>query len=245
MKGTAVNYMQDSQFELNEGDFMILGLGSTHAISSYNDDCVLVNIMVRNSTFWNIFSNNLYESDILYSFFTNVLTHYVEDTFILFHTGDDSLIKSLVINLLEEKQYYHRYTDLEKHSSLSMLFARIMNKYASSAELINNDSSEKSYDITMILSYMQQHYKDISLPKLAEFFGSSERQTRRLLQKFTGKGYQENLDFIRMKEAQRLLTESNLSIEEIASEIGFSSVYSFRKSFKSFYNATPSEFRAK
>ena len=243
LQGTAINYMDNASYELHAGDFMILGLGSRHAISSYNDDCILVNIMVKNSTFWNIFSNNLYESDILYGFFTNVLTHYVEETFILFHTADDSFIKSLVINLLEERKYYHKYADLERRSAVSMLFARIMDKYASTAELINNDPNEKNYDITMILSYMQQHYTQISLPQLAEFFGYSERQTRRLLLKFTGKGYQENLDFIRMKEAERLLNNSDKSIEEIGSTVGFSSVYSFRKNFKNYYGITPSEYR--
>ncbi|MBR1623090.1 MAG: helix-turn-helix transcriptional regulator, partial [Pseudobutyrivibrio sp.] len=90
---------------------------------------------------------------------------------------------------------------------------------------------------------MQQHYTQISLPQLAEFFGYSERQTRRLLLKFTGKGYQENLDFIRMKEAERLLNNSDKSIEEIGSTVGFSSVYSFRKNFKNYYGITPSEYR--
>lgn len=243
LKGTATNYTSNGTQILKEGDLMILGLGSRHAISSYNDDCIIVNIMVRNATFWEIFSNNTYESDVLYSFFTNVLTHYVKDTFILFHTEKDSLIRSLILSLLEEQQYYHKYSNLERKSAISLLFSRLMNKYASTSELINNDSSEKQYDITMILSYMQQHYKDISLPTLSQFFGYSERQTRRLLQKFTGKGYQENLDSIRMKEAKELLLSTQESIEDIANETGFSSVYSFRKSFKKYYGKTPSEYK--
>ena len=243
LKGKALNYMENATYELGEGDFMILGLGSRHAISSYNEDCILVNIMVKNATFWKLFSDNIYESDVLHGFFTEVLTRYVKETFILFHTGDDSFIKSIVLNLMEKRQHYHRYSDLEKRSVLSMLFARIMDKYASTAELIYNDSNEKTYDITMILSYMQQHYKDLTLPRLAEFFGYSERQTRRLLLKFTGKGYQENIDFIRMKEAKKLLMDGQRSIEEIAVEVGFSSVYSFRKNFKNFYGVTPSQYR--
>lgn len=243
LSGTATNYSANGVLELHEGDLMILGLGSKHAISSYNDDCILVNIMVKNATFWEFFSNNTYENDILYNFFTNVLTHYVEDTFILFHTGDDALLRSLIISLLEKDQFYHKYSDLERESAISLLFSRLMNKYASTSELINNDSTEKNYDITMILSYMQQHYKDISLSSLSQFFGYSERQTRRLLLKFTGKGYQDNLDFIRMKEAKNLLQNTNVSIEEIAGEVGFSSVYSFRKNFKHYYGLTPSNYR--
>ncbi len=243
LKGNATNYSAKGSTKLCEGDLMILGLGSKHAISAYNDDCILVNIMVKNATFWEIFSDNTYENDILYNFFTNVLTHYVEDTFILFHTGTDTLLQSVVISLLEEDQYYHKYSDLERKSAISLLFSRLMNKYASTSELIANDSNEKNYDITMILSYMQQHYKDLSLTALSNFFGYSERQTRRLLIKFTGKGYQENLDFIRMKEAKNLLQNTNTSIEDIACEVGFSSVYSFRKNFKNHYGITPSDYR--
>lgn len=243
LRGTARNYTDNSIFDLKQGDLVILGLGSRHALSSYNDDCVLVNILVRSSTFWEIFSNHTYENDILHHFFTNVLSHYVNDTFILFHTGRDPLIQSLTINLLQTDPSYRKYTELEKKASISLLFSRLMNKYASTSELINNDPTEKNYDIAMILSYMQQHYKEISLSSLAKFFGYSERQTRRLLIKFTGKGYQENLDYIRMAEAKNLLKTTDKSIESIAEDVGFSSVYSFRKSFKHYYKRTPSEYR--
>ena len=243
-EGTAVNYAGTGKMELHAGDLMVLALGSKHAISCFSDDCVLVNVMVRNSAFWDTFSNNLYENDVLYNFFANVLKHYAEDTYIIFHTKQDMLIKSLILGLLERHPDYHKYSELESRSALSLLFARLMNQYAATANIVDN-TSEKEYDITMILNYMQQHYRDISLSSLSDFFGYSERQTRRLLLKFTGKGYQENLDLIRMKEAEKMLHSKELSIEQISTQLGFSSVYSFRKLFNRTYHTTPSEYRAK
>jgi transcriptional regulator GlxA family with amidase domain len=46
-----------------------------------------------------------------------------------------------------------------------------------------------------------------------------------------------------MEKARELLTSSDLSIEEIARKLNFSSGAYFRKCFKEYYNASPREMR--
>ena len=48
---------------------------------------------------------------------------------------------------------------------------------------------------------------------------------------------------LRLREASRLLCETDLSITEIASEAGFYDVFFFSKTFRKEKGITPSEFR--
>lgn len=91
-----------------------------------------------------------------------------------------------------------------------------------------------------ILEYMQKNYSTITLAHLAKFFNYSERQIHRIIKSTTGMTFGENIKKIRMSHAAKLLSESNMTIQEIADLLGYYDVSSFRKVFKSFYNAPPS-----
>jgi YesN/AraC family two-component response regulator len=51
------------------------------------------------------------------------------------------------------------------------------------------------------------------------------------------------LEKIRMEKAKKLLMKNNLSINEIASQCGYSSPHSFRRAFKRITSITPSEYK--
>ena len=79
--------------------------------------------------------------------------------------------------------------------------------------------------------------------KVAEQLGMTERTLQRKLHD-AGSGYQQLLDELRQETAKRWLTSSSLSINDIASRLGFSEAASFHRRFKRWTRMTPGEYRS-
>ena len=79
--------------------------------------------------------------------------------------------------------------------------------------------------------------------ELAEQFHLNANYCCALFNKDTGGSFSEYLTSIRMKEAERLLTHTTLSLEEIAVQCGIQDYYYFNKVFKKYSGATPSQYR--
>ena len=73
----------------------------------------------------------------------------------------------------------------------------------------------------------------------------SASSVRRMLQRETGKSFQQCLVTLRMERACTLLKESMLSINEVAYSSGFHDALYFRRAFKKCFGLTPSEYRAR
>ena len=55
VEGQAVNYIQDQELHMCKGDICIIAPETVHAISAFSDDCIIINIVLRTSTFEKVF----------------------------------------------------------------------------------------------------------------------------------------------------------------------------------------------
>lgn len=93
--------------------------------------------------------------------------------------------------------------------------------------------------------WMQDHLNKaaLSMRKLAELFGMSQRNFTRRFKSATNMTPVQYLQSRRLSEARELLRSSNLSIKEIAYRVGYVDVSYFTKLFKEFSSITPKEYR--
>ena len=82
-----------------------------------------------------------------------------------------------------------------------------------------------------------------ALDDLAQMVGLGETKLRSLFQKAFGVNPQEFCLEKRMQEAQRLLLDSRLSIEQVAERLGYGRQSSFTNAYSSRYGHPPREFR--
>lgn len=96
-----------------------------------------------------------------------------------------------------------------------------------------------------ILQFIRENYgrPDLCLSLLADTFRLSEAYVSRLVKAQTGYSYSEYVEDIRMKRATELLAETNLTIAEIALQLGYDNQSTFFKAFKRRYHVPPSSFR--
>ena len=72
---------------------------------------------------------------------------------------------------------------------------------------------------------------------------SSDPHRKKYFKKTYGYGFKEYQTKVRMEFAAKQLTETDLSIGEIADLVGYSKQTKFTKAFKAYYDVTPSEYR--
>jgi transcriptional regulator GlxA family with amidase domain len=86
-------------------------------------------------------------------------------------------------------------------------------------------------------------HQDLSVSRLAEHCGTSERSLLRHFRSHFGVTPLEHIQHLRVERAKALLEASHLSFEEIVERCGYSDVSSFRKLFKRATTMTPTDYR--
>jgi len=85
--------------------------------------------------------------------------------------------------------------------------------------------------------------KKISLQHLSDEVYLSPKYLSRLFKEQTGTGFNEYRLKVKMKQAQRLLQETDKTVEQIALALGYKNAESFIRIFQKMINSTPTEFR--
>ncbi|MGA2782770.1 MAG: GyrI-like domain-containing protein [Smithella sp.] len=112
----------------------------------------------------------------------------------------------------------------------------------SADKLLKNEYRSR---LNRTIDYIQNHYdEDLNLTKLAEIACFSKFHFHRIFRAMVGETLNDFVQRIRLeKSVQKLTTDLNKSITEIALDCGFSSSQNFAKIFKSHYGITPSIMR--
>ncbi len=106
------------------------------------------------------------------------------------------------------------------------------------------DSQRYEERINQVTSYINKHLDgDLSLHKLAEFAFMSPYHFHRIYRTTRGETIITTVRRIRMLHAALLLTQSDMSIGEIAQKCGYNNTQSFTRLFKSIYGKPPANFR--
>lgn len=161
-------------------------------------------------------------------------------------------IHAQLTQLLEDitKEYRSRNTLREAaiYAIIIQIFVLTGRKYMNTESLFPdvklNKQREYIEKFNVIFEYINNNFgEDISLDTIASVAGFSKFHFSRLFKQFTDMSFNDYLNQRRVKEAERLLLDPNLTITEVAMRSGFSSIATFNRVFKSFKECTPTEFK--
>lgn len=156
---------------------------------------------------------------------------FLNELFIIKHASEFfGSIREIVYEFSEHKIYYREKVG----SQLKELLIRLCRRKES--------GSDNSLD--KVIDYIRVHYKEeISNRQLGELAGFHEYYLNRLFLKHTGLSLHKYLVKFRLKEARRLLLNTELSISEIGEQIGIYNCAYFSDCFSREYGMSPSKYR--
>ncbi len=104
--------------------------------------------------------------------------------------------------------------------------------------------SKYSHDIKKCLEYISENYsRKIKLSELSDLIHVSKNYFCGYFKKFTGITPFEQINETRVKKAAALLSDSDLTVSEIAVKCGFENLSYFTRKFKSIIGCTPIDYR--
>jgi YesN/AraC family two-component response regulator len=97
-----------------------------------------------------------------------------------------------------------------------------------------------------IVAYITEHYAEkITLEQTAKHFYVNKTYLSELFKTETGTNFTRRLNDIRLEQAKRLMTHTDMTVTEIAERVGFADFRYFCRVFKNHMGMTPTEFKAK
>ncbi|XME00946.1 helix-turn-helix domain-containing protein [Lachnospiraceae bacterium C1.1] len=245
INGSCSNIYEKNELKMTKGDICISAPNSVHTVGVFDDETILLNIIIRKTTFERTFLRLMEEDEIMSVFFRRALYDGDEIPYLYFRMDPDEELKEIVKKAFFEFSNTHRFRKHILNACLSEFFIKLLRKHEHQLIVPAFKHIDNSDNVIYILRYLQEHYDTVTLKQLSAFFNYSERQIQRIIERATGMGFLENIQLQRMKKAEQLLINSRLSIDEISEKVGYLSTNNFRRIFSRMHKMTPKEYRKK
>ena len=135
-------------------------------------------------------------------------------------------------------------TSSENHSFAYSISNELTQKFAATPPSELAERRQALERMEPITKYVDTHYRDsLSLKDLADGVHLTPTYLSAIFTKYLGVTFSEYYNGVRLSNAVRDLTSSELSINIIAAQNGYSNSQAFVRAFKSVYNVLPSTYR--
>lgn len=243
LSGSCISTFPSGDVTLQAGDICVQAPGTSHAVSAFSDEDIMMNILIRQSTFEHAFIGILDTDTIVSGFFRRAFSNTEAIPYLIFHTKGDPAVLNACSNAYYEFQSTHRYRRQMVNALLTELFLHLLQNHEKDLQAASVVLRDNSDGLMYILRYMQENYLTVTLHSLASLFNYSDRQMQRIIRKATGFTFTENIQKQKIRHAADLLQNTSLPIGIIAEKSGFDSPNNFRRTFRAIYNDTPQHFR--
>lgn len=161
--------------------------------------------------------------------------------------NEQSYIENLFLEIQSEIHHKHPGYRLNVMSKLSQIIIYAM-RYEESHRVAPSNSSSlvKHQKVDQVADYITENCDaSLSLENIADKFYLNKCYLSRIFKEVTGFTVNEYINIHRVEKAQKLLTETSLSITEIANMCGYESITYFEKVFRTYREISPLKYRAR
>ena len=241
LSGSCVQKINQDEITVTEGQFCLLAPNVPHSISVF-DSSLVINLLIRRSTFENIFSALTHADNKISRFFNQSLYATTGNDYLVLDTNKDPALREQVLAMFLEYVGKQKYYGEILNSQLIILFAAILRQYEDRIRYPAG-SHKRNETFIELIDYIEKHMEDITLSELAAHFHYSQGYCSRLIKACTGKSFTQIVQDSRLQYACHLLKTTPVRISEIAHMAGFENVEHFNRLFKKRYQVTPGKFR--
>lgn len=117
--------------------------------------------------------------------------------------------------------------------------------YTDSMAVPNNDKQREIYiKLRSLLEWLSIHYSEsVTMEEAANYVGYSKFHFARIFKEYTGMTFYDYQTTLKLKSVVEKLSDSDLSISDIALSSGFNNLTSLSRNFEKHYGCSPSQYR--
>ena len=241
VQGSITHYIEGKELVLHKGDVLMLNQQVVHSIKRADYQDIGINFIAL-PEFFEIPLSMLGEENVLARFVTGVfrqkdpVSHYL-----LFRLQENEQVENLMENMVESMLHGYADEDIINQYSMGIVFLYLLKHLENLSH--NSSMDYKETVVQAVLGYINSDCKNASLTRIAEETHQSMTTLSKLIKEKTGYNFQELLQRKRFQMAEHLLMDTDLTIEEIALDVGYENQSYFFKQFKNRYGVTPRRYR--
>lgn len=241
--GRCISTINGEDREFSEGDICLYTPNAIHCMQTPEEGVVVINLLIRKSLFDETFLTLVRNNDLVTGFFIDSLYNTnSQQRHIVFHKNQATIARPIILQMFYEQLKHDGFSQNILRSYLVCLFSDLARSYTQSlteAPALNG----KQLDMKEVISYIERHYKTLTIEELAAAFGYSVRSMSGFICSKTGKTFRDTIKSFRLRNASRLLCETDLSLDAIAFEVGYTQRCSLERAFKNSFHISPAEYR--
>ena len=241
LEGHAAHKVGENSAVLGAGDLCLIQPKVTHLLD-VSDESIIIDVLIRRSTFRHYFYSILQGDNLLSNFFMSTLYSKSGIDYLLFHTQNDVELRLAFLNLCMETVQQEDYYSVLVNAIVTKVFVLLLRRYMASCELPADMPGDTALAMT-IARYLQANAASVTLEQLANYFHYTSEYTSRLIRRATGQSYTQLLTNIRIENAKQLLRDTTVTIAEIGATVVYESGEHFIRTFRKQTGCTPSEYR--
>lgn len=237
--GETTHIINGQKVVLRAGELLFLSQNARQEIYPAGEGDIAVNFITLPQFFDNTIAMLDDEETPLKKFIVDCLRNQNSDTpYLLFEVSDILPIQNLVENLIWTLFNGVQNKRKINQTTMGLLFLQLLN-YTDRLSYTNKQEEM----VLWTLKYVEEHYNDGSLGELANLLHYDFAWLSREIKRKMGKTYTELVQEKRLSQACYFLKNTNLSVDDIAIQVGYDNVSYFHRLFKKDFGMTPHRYR--
>ncbi|EME3582114.1 helix-turn-helix domain-containing protein [Enterococcus faecium] len=244
LSGSINIYLDGKKMTYEKGCLILANKWTEVDYKENTKDTMVVSFYFKPEYFSDSLLNQMIEEPMLYRFFVESIT---EDTEIFshycvyqFNEWDD--VHFYVLLLLKQVVKMRYFNNKVTKSAFILLIVEI-SQMSEKCLLLQDSNISAGVLIKEILGYISNNVRIATLTNVAHQFHFHPNYLSAMIKKQTGRSYSDWLTYYRLEQAKRYLEQTNLSIQTIIKEVGYSDKTFFFKRFKTYCKMTPGNYR--
>lgn len=237
-QGSTTHIINGKRIVLREGELLFLGQNARQEILPAGIDDIAVNFIILPTFFDKTLEMLGAEETPIKSFLLSSLIGSENTGYLHFKVADVPPIENLVENLIWTLSNGTPNKRNINQTTMGLLFMQLLNYTDRLAYDTRLDAA-----IMDVFRYIEENYRDGSLTAVAEELHYDVFWLSREIHNRTGKTYTEHVQEKRLSQAAYLLSNTVMSVEEIASFVGYENKSYFHRIFSSKFGMTPRAYR--
>ena len=243
--GTDVTVQIEKQtVYMEDGDILLLAPYAVHRTHLMNTDGDIFNIVLRPSKTAEVFPRLFLYDNPVRAFLENCM---MPNGPLFLHLPVHSLVFDRAF-FPEASTFYRHNTRPDRQSMLlwenrlEHLFLELLaapELQTGKTEPVSNSSN----NLSRILGYVQRNLSTVSLQSTAADLGWNASHLSRYIKQRTGRSFTDIIRVLRLDEATTLLSHTDLSVDEIMEQVGYSGKANFYTIFNERFGVTPFQYR--